>query len=81
MHLFCLDRLCKLREIREECHITRRADVCVGVTQFWVCQQVIDWIKEDEKLDVTELQRRLKDSHKILVSYRRVSLGKQLAMD
>ena len=65
----------------EECHSTRRAGVCVGVTQFWVCQQVIDWLKENGKLGVNELQRRLKDSHKILVPYRRVYLGKQLPMD
>ena len=64
----------------EECHSTRRAGVCVGVTRFWVCQQVIDWLKEDGKLGVTELQRRLKDSHKILVAQRRVCPGKQLAM-
>ena len=65
----------------EECHNTRREGICVGVTQFWVCPQVIDWLKEDGKLCVTELQRRLKNSQKILVPYKRVYIGKQLVMD
>ncbi|CAN6182797.1 unnamed protein product, partial [Urochloa humidicola] len=55
-----------------DCQSTRRAGICVGITQFWVCQQVVDWLKEDSTLGATELQRRLKDAHKILVPYRRV---------
>ncbi|CAO2145364.1 unnamed protein product, partial [Urochloa humidicola] len=62
----------------EECQSTRRAGTCVGVTQFWVCEQVIDWLKEDGNLGPKELKRRLKDSHKIDVTYRKVYLGKGL---
>jgi hypothetical protein len=51
------------------------------VTQFWVCEQVLDWLKEDGKLGAKELKRKLKESHKIDVTYRKVYLGKQLAMD
>ncbi|CAO2143505.1 unnamed protein product, partial [Urochloa humidicola] len=36
--------------LHENCHSTRRAGTCVGVTQFWVCEQVIDWLKEDGTL-------------------------------
>jgi hypothetical protein len=42
---------------------------------------VIDWLKEDGTLGATELQRRLKDAHKIVVPYKRVYKGKNLAMD
>ncbi|XP_015698107.1 uncharacterized protein LOC102713218 isoform X2 [Oryza brachyantha] len=63
------------------CQSTRRQGICVGVTQFWVCSQVIDWLKEDGNIGPTELQRRLKEHHKILVPYKRVYKGKYLAMD
>jgi hypothetical protein len=64
-----------------DCQSSRRSEICVGVTQFWVCEKVIDWLKEDGTLGAKELQRRLKDAHKILVPYRRVYKGKNLAMD
>ena len=64
----------------EECHSTRRAGTCVGVTKFWVCDQVIDWLKEDERLGATELRKKLKEHHKVDVTYMKVYLGKQLAM-
>ena len=43
--------------------------------------QVIDWLKEDGKLGATELKKKQKESHKVDVTYRKVYLGKQLAMD
>jgi hypothetical protein len=46
-----------------------------------VCSQVIDWLKEDGNIGPTELQRRLKEHHKIVVPYKRVYKGKYLAMD
>ena len=51
------------------------------MTQFWVCDQVIDWLKEDERLGATELRKKLKETHKVDVTYRKVYLGKLLAMD
>jgi len=45
-----------------------------------VRDQVIDWLKEDGKLGSTELKKKLKESHKVDVTYRKVYLGKQLAM-
>jgi hypothetical protein len=54
---------------------------CVGVTQYWVCEQVLDWLKENGTVGVKELKRRLKERHKIDVTCRKVYLGKQLAMD
>ena len=51
------------------------------MTQFWVRDQVIDWLKEDERLGATELRKKLKEHHKVDVTYMKVYLGKQLAMD
>ena len=42
---------------------------------------MIDWLKEDRTLGAIELQRRFKDAHKIVVPYKRVYKGKNLAMD
>jgi hypothetical protein len=46
------------------CQSKRRAGVCKGVTQYWVCEQVVDWLKEDANVGATKLQRRLKDEYK-----------------
>ena len=51
------------------------------VTKFWVCDQVIDWLKEDGNLGPTELRKKLKETHKVDVTYRKVYLGKLFAMD
>ena len=42
---------------------------------------MIDWLKKDRTVGATELQRRLKDAHKIVVPYKRVYKGKNLTMD
>jgi hypothetical protein len=42
---------------------------------------VLDWLKEDATVGAKELQRRLKDEHKVLIPYRRVWRGKNLALD
>ena len=42
---------------------------------------MIDWLKEDGTLGAIELERRLKDAHTIMVPYKRVYKGKNLAMD
>ena len=71
----------KRNPFSHQCQSARRQGVCVGVTQFWVCHQVVDWLKEDGTVGATELQRRLKDEHKIVVPYKRVYKGRLLAMD
>jgi hypothetical protein len=42
---------------------------------------LIDWLKDDGTVGATELQRRLKVEHKIVVHYRRVYNSKLLALD
>jgi hypothetical protein len=64
----------------ENCERNIRKGSCVGVTQYWVCDQVLDWLKENGTVGAKELKRRLKERHKIDVTYRKVYLGKQLAM-
>jgi len=63
------------------CHSTRRVGKVKGATKYWVCEKVIDWLKEDATVGAKELQRRLKDDYKVMVHYKRVYYGKNLALD
>jgi hypothetical protein len=51
-----------------------------NATKFWVCEKVKDWLIEDATLGANELQRRIKDDHKVMVHYKRVYMSKQLAL-
>jgi len=42
---------------------------------------VLDWLKEEPTLGPKDLKKKLKESHKIDVPYRKVVRGKQIAMD
>ncbi|RLN28084.1 uncharacterized protein C2845_PM05G11130 [Panicum miliaceum] len=61
------------------CSSARRSKVLKNATKFWVCEQVKDWLMEDASLTAKELQRRIKDKHKVEVPYKRVYAGKELA--
>ena len=39
-------------------------------TQFWVYEKVKDWLVKDASIGPKELQRRIKDEHKV-VSYKK----------
>ncbi|WVZ74373.1 hypothetical protein U9M48_022561, partial [Paspalum notatum var. saurae] len=62
------------------CTSTRRSGNAKQATQFWVAAKVKDWLLDDDELGPKELQRRLKDEHKVTVSYKRVYYGKELAL-
>jgi len=64
-----------------ECQSQKRTGVPVGCTKYWVCERVIDWLKEDGTLGTTELIKKLKDHFKVEMPYMRVYYGKNLAMD
>jgi len=42
---------------------------------------VLHWLKEKPTLAPKDLKKKLKESHKIDVPYRKVVRGKQIAMD
>jgi hypothetical protein len=50
-----------------------------NANKFWICEQVKDWLMEDASVGAKELQRRIKDKHKVLINYKRVYAGKELA--
>jgi hypothetical protein len=50
------------------------------VTKHWVVEKVKDWLIDNPKLGSKALQGKLKDEFKVLVPYKRVYHGKELAM-
>jgi len=62
-----------------ECQSTRRGGKVKCATKFWVCEKVKDWVFEDPKVSAMELQKRIKDKFKVVVPYKRVYNGKELA--
>ena len=56
---FLLWQITRNPYLHENCHNTRRAGTCVGVTQFWVCDQVIDWLKEDENIGCQRAEKEV----------------------
>jgi len=64
-----------------DCQSKRRTGVPIGCTQYWVCEKVMDWLKEDGTLGTTELIKKLKEHFKVEMPYMRVYNGKNLAID
>ena len=62
------------------CHSTRRSGKVKGATKYWVCEKVKDWVLENPKVTAKELQRRINDEYKVVVHYKRVYHGKELAL-
>lgn len=46
----------------------------------WICDKVIEWLREDASVGPKELQRRIHHKYKVLVDYKRVFVGKELAL-
>ncbi|RLM86722.1 uncharacterized protein C2845_PM04G09700 [Panicum miliaceum] len=70
----------KKNSYEHDCHSTKRSGKVKCVTKYWVCETVKDWVLENPKVTAKELQRRIKDEYKLLVHYRRVYHGRELAL-
>ena len=51
-----------------------------NATKFWVCEKVKDWLIEDATLGAAELKKKLKEHYKVNIHYKRVYMGKLLAL-
>jgi len=49
-------------------------------TKHWVCDKVKYWIIADATIGAAELKKKLKEHHKVSVPYKRVYMGKVLAL-
>ncbi|WVZ50012.1 hypothetical protein U9M48_001311, partial [Paspalum notatum var. saurae] len=70
----------KVNPFTHDCRSTRRSGKVKQATKFWVAEKVKDGLMDDDELGPKELQRRIKDEHKVVVSYKRIFYGKELAM-
>lgn len=62
-----------------ECASTRRDEKLKRASKAWICERVIEWMREDPSVGTAELVRRIKEHHKINVNYKRVWTGQELA--
>ena len=49
-------------------------------TKFWICEKVKDFLIADATLGATELQKKLKEHHKVNINYKRVYDGNEIAL-
>ena len=49
-------------------------------TKHWVCKKVKDFLIEDATLGARELQKKIKEHHKVHIHYKRVYYGQKLAL-
>ena len=63
-----------------QCSSTRRKKKVKNATKHWVCAKVKDWLIEDGSLGAMQLKKKLKEHYKVSVHYKRVWMGKELAL-
>ncbi|KAM0897893.1 hypothetical protein ACQ4PT_022267 [Festuca glaucescens] len=71
----------KIHVEEHTCSSTKKKKKQRSASKMWVCDKVMDWVKEDPSVRPMELRRRLRDKYKIKIHYTKVFRGKGLAMD
>ncbi|BAH92440.1 Os03g0845100 [Oryza sativa Japonica Group] len=62
----------KTNPFPHECSSTRRSETIKATSKFWICEKVKDWLLEDASVGAKELQRRIHETHKVKINYKRV---------
>lgn len=70
----------KVHEMYHGCLITRKSEKVRNAKRAWVCDKVMGWLREDASVGAMELRRRINDTHKVTIPYKRVHSGRELAM-
>uniref|UniRef100_A0A453AAY6 Transposase MuDR plant domain-containing protein n=1 Tax=Aegilops tauschii subsp. strangulata TaxID=200361 RepID=A0A453AAY6_AEGTS len=63
-----------------DCSSTKRKKKIKNATKRWICEHVKDWLIEDATLGPKALRKKLKEHHGINIKYKRVNMGKLLAL-
>jgi hypothetical protein len=63
-----------------DCSSARRKKKVKNATKRWICEKVKDWLIEDATLGAKALQKKIKEHHKVNIHYKRVYMGKLLAL-
>lgn len=64
----------------QDCSSTRRKKKVRNATKYWICEKVEDLLIEDTTLGASALQQKLKEHYKVKIHYKRVYMGKDLAL-
>uniref|UniRef100_A0ACD5UNB4 Uncharacterized protein n=1 Tax=Avena sativa TaxID=4498 RepID=A0ACD5UNB4_AVESA len=84
IHASTTDDMCtvvvKKNPCNHDCSSARRKKKVKNATKYWICEKVKDWLIEDATLGAKELQKKLKEHHKVKIHYKRVDMGKLLAL-
>ncbi|RLM92908.1 uncharacterized protein C2845_PM08G12150 [Panicum miliaceum] len=70
----------KMNPHEHDCQSTRRSGKVKGASKFWVCEKVRKLLVVNPGLTAMKLQRRLQEHYKVVVQYKRVWYGKELAL-
>lgn len=71
----------KTNSVPYSCSSARRSEKIKPASKAWICEKVKDWLLEDATVGAKELQRRILETHKVLINYKRVYAGKELALE
>jgi hypothetical protein len=70
----------KTNPFDHDCSSTKRKKKVKNATKHSICEKVKDWLIEDATLGADELRKKLKEHYKIKIHYKRVYIGKLLAL-
>ena len=63
-----------------DCSSTKRKKKVKNGNKRWICENVKDWLIEDATLGAKALRKMLKEHHGVNIHYKRVYMGKLLAL-
>lgn len=63
------------------CASRQRSKKVKNATKAWICDKVMDWVRDKPDIGAKELQNRLLQTHFVEINYKRVHAGYQLALD
>uniref|UniRef100_A0A0E0DPP5 Uncharacterized protein n=1 Tax=Oryza meridionalis TaxID=40149 RepID=A0A0E0DPP5_9ORYZ len=75
-----LKMMVKTNPFPHECSSTRRSETIKAASKFWICEKVKDWLLQDASVGAKELQRRIHETHKVKINYKRVHVGREFAI-
>uniref|UniRef100_A0ACD5XIK9 Uncharacterized protein n=1 Tax=Avena sativa TaxID=4498 RepID=A0ACD5XIK9_AVESA len=79
IHASTTDDLCTVvvrkNPHEHDCSSARRKKKVQNGTKRWICEKVKDWLIEDATLGARELQKKLKEHHKVIIHYKRVYMA------
>lgn len=70
----------KRNNFSHACSSTRRKKTVRNRTKHWICWKVKDFLIQEPTLGAKNLQKKIKEHHKVSIPYHSVCKGQQLAL-